>query len=398
MSQVIAIDTAMRALAFASTAGEVVEIAAKAEGLRKHAQTARRGMDEQNKWAEVRLRAERRLGEMLRGRVSRGRPKIVEGRDIFRLGKIGISRDLSSRAQRVAAVMPAIFERYFRHAKEHGWEITTADFFYRVEREAAEEFEKQRAGMVQQGRNRPTVSLIPGKASIASVPTCQLRNGDCLELMRDIPDRSIDLILTDLPYGATRCSWDTPLDLKRLWKQFKRIVKPYHAIVLTATQPFASILVMSNLDWFKYEWIWHKTKPTNFVHAPNKPMRAHENILVFSEGTTIQASRSMKRMPYYPHSPHPAGRESGRYPTSIIRFPADRLRLHPAAKPIALMRYLVESYTQAGDVVLDCCMGSGSTGAAALDARRSFIGIEIDDHYFRVAADRLKPLVGSAAD
>ena len=128
-----------------------------------------------------------------------------------------------------------------------------------------------------------------------------LRCGDCLELLDTVADHSIDMILCDLPYGTTACPWDSVIDLGRLWTHYKRVIKPYHPIVLTASQPFTTVLASSNLDWFKYEWIWVKNRPTNFAHAKNKPMKRHENVLVFSEGTTVHESQSEKRMPYYPN-------------------------------------------------------------------------------------------------
>jgi site-specific DNA-methyltransferase (adenine-specific) len=130
----------------------------------------------------------------------------------------------------------------------------------------------------------------------------ELKHGDCLELLNDIDDKSIDLILCDLPYGTTECEWDSIIPLPELWKHYKRIIKPYHAIVLTASQPFTTVLAASNLNWLKYEWIWTKNRPTNHAHAKNKPMKKHENVLVFSEGTTVHATQSEKRMPYFPQN------------------------------------------------------------------------------------------------
>src|ERR1044072_7592968 len=127
-----------------------------------------------------------------------------------------------------------------------------------------------------------------------------IHNGDCLKIMPVLADQSIDLILCDLPYGTTACAWDSVMDLDRLWEQYKRLIKPYHAIVLTASQTFTTVLAASNLAWLKYEWTWVKNRPTNFAHAKNKPMKRHENILVFSEGSTVHATQSSRRMPYYP--------------------------------------------------------------------------------------------------
>jgi site-specific DNA-methyltransferase (adenine-specific) len=243
-----------------------------------------------------------------------------------------------------------------------------------------------------------------------------LYHGDCLKILSDVSDHSIDFILTDLPYGTTACAWDSPIDLAQLWQHYRRIIKPNKAIVLTATQPFTTILIMSNLSWFKYEWIWVKNRPTNFAHAKNKPMKKHENILVFSEGSTVHASQSRRRMPYNPQglrdtfdnaeyvkrisektdtffSDRPGHgafrREKTGYPHSVIEFSTDQLGLHPTAKPIDLMAYLIKTYTQPGECVLDSCMGSGSTGIAAIRLLRTFVGIELDPDYFKIAEDRI---------
>jgi site-specific DNA-methyltransferase (adenine-specific) len=246
----------------------------------------------------------------------------------------------------------------------------------------------------------------------------QLYHGDCLEVMGEIPDQSIDLILCDLPYGTTACLWDCPIDLDVLWEQYKRIIKPNNAILLTTSQPFTTVVISSNIEWFKYEWIWLKNRPTNFAHAKNKPMKKHENILVFSEGTTVHASQSKNRMPYYPQGLVDTGsskkitkkmsektdaffsdrpghtsfvREKTGYPSSILEFSTDQLGLHPTAKPVALMEYLIRTYTNPGETVLDNCMGSGSTGVAAIRSDRKFIGIEMDEKYFEIASSRIFP-------
>jgi len=251
----------------------------------------------------------------------------------------------------------------------------------------------------------------------------QVINDDCLHAMADIADHSIDLILADLPYGTTACSWDSVIDLEELWRHYKRIIKPYHAIVLTASQPFTTVLAMSNLSWLRYEWIWVKNRPTNFVHARNKPMKRHENILVFSEGSTVHVGQSTRRMPYYPQGlrqiddakayrkrpteltdaffqARPSHgeflREWTGYPSSVLEFPTDQLGLHPTAKPVALMRYLIETYTESDALVLDSCCGSGSTGVACIEAKRDFIGMELDQGYAETARTRIERAVSTA--
>lgn len=243
-----------------------------------------------------------------------------------------------------------------------------------------------------------------------------LHHGDCLEVMREIPDASVDMILCDLPYGTTACAWDSIIPLDELWSHYKRILKPNRAVVLTACQPFTTVLAASNLPWFKYEWIWVKNRPTNFAHAKNKPMKKHENVLVFSSGTTVHATQSASRMPYFPQgvsdveaktvtkkqsektdaffADRPGHREFVRdktgYPHSLLEFKTDQLGLHPTAKPVALMEYLIRTYTIEGDMVMDNCMGSGTTGVACANTNRKFIGIERDDRYFEIAKARIE--------
>lgn len=243
----------------------------------------------------------------------------------------------------------------------------------------------------------------------------QVLHGDCLELMKGIPSASIDLVLCDLPYGITACPWDTIIPFDRLWAEYKRILKPYSAVVLFGSQPFTTTMIASNLPWFKYEWVWMKNRPTNFAHAKNKPMKKRENICVFSEGTTVHATQSLSRMPYFPqglvaiHKEHETSereytdvcfskrkshgkfvRENTGYPHSILEFSTEQLGLHPTAKPVSLCEYLIKTYTHEGEIVLDNCVGSGSTGIAAIRTKRDFIGIEKDDKYFELAKKRIE--------
>src|SRR5574343_52067 len=206
-----------------------------------------------------------------------------------------------------------------------------------------------------------------------------LFHGDCLSEMNKVSDQSVDLILCDLPYGTTGCSWDSVINLSELWKHYKRIIKPNRPIVLTASQPFTTTLISSNIEWFRYEWIWVKNRPTNFAHAKNKPMKRHENILVFSEGTTVHTTQSKNRMPYYPQglidippkqfikkkseitdaffqerkSHGIFTRDKTGYPNSVLEFDTDQFGLHPTAKPVALMEYLINTYTLPDETVID---------------------------------------------
>ena len=232
----------------------------------------------------------------------------------------------------------------------------------------------------------------------------QLYQGDCLEVMKNIPDKSIDLVLTDPPYGTTACKWDSVIPLEPMWKELKRITRLNSAIVLFGTEPFSSTLRISNKD-YKYDWIWEKNTGTNFLHAKRMPIRFTENIHVFIEGSSW----------YYPqkttgHAPTNSGvgRNTGnvysgnskvnykggdttRFPKNIIEFKSvnNYKRIHPTEKPVALMEYLIKTYSNEGDVVLDFTMGSGTTGVACKNLNRKFIGIEKDETYFKIAQDRI---------
>ena len=235
----------------------------------------------------------------------------------------------------------------------------------------------------------------------------ELYNGDCLELMKNIPDKSIDMILCDLPYGTTACKWDTVIPFEPLWEQYNRIIKDDSAIVLFGSQPFTSALIMSNLKMFKYEWIWEKDAGSNFATVKYQPMKEHENILVFGKGKTRYfpimqeriGSRKGKETTTIDSGRKDSvyGTQEGRgilkvgklrYPRSIQRFNRER-GLHPTQKPVELLEYLIKTYTIEGEVVLDNCMGSGSTGVACIKTERNFIGIELDEKYFNIAKERI---------
>lgn len=251
--------------------------------------------------------------------------------------------------------------------------------------------------------------------------TSKLKQGNCLEVMKSIPDGSMYMILCDLPYGTTACKWDTVIPFEPLWAEYKRIIKPNGAIVLFGQEPFSSHLRLSNLDWFKYDWIWHKSKALGFTNAKNKPMNKHEIISIFSEGTC--ANRSNRRMPYHPQGLVPYGKvvsgikackadleegghkfarpghkesfiqEFTNYPTQILEFSNDSSTVHPTQKPIALCEYLIKTYTNENEWVLDNCMGSGTTGVACVNTNRNFIGIEQDENYFAIAKERIEKAI-----
>lgn len=231
--------------------------------------------------------------------------------------------------------------------------------------------------------------------------------GDCLERMKEIPSGSVDMILTDPPYGATQCKWDSIIPLELMWEQLKRIIKPNGAIVMTASQPFTSVLTCSNLPMFKYSLVWEKTTATGHLNAKRMFMRAHEDVLVFykrpptynpqmthghQRKTALRVDRGQKLSDCYGGQKGETSYDStSRYPRSVIKTSTDKqkIKLHPTQKPVALMEYLIKTYTNEGDLVLDFTMGSGSTGVAAKNLNRSFIGIELDDKYFEIAKDRI---------
>ena len=229
--------------------------------------------------------------------------------------------------------------------------------------------------------------------------------GDCLERMKEIPDGSVDLILTDPPYGTTACKWDSVIPLEPMWEQLKRIIKPNGVIVLTASQPFTSMLVMSNLGMFKYELIWEKDKPSDFAVAKFKTMKYHETVLIFTNGRATYNPQMVIGKPN-----HSVGKgirrknnESGantatvsnktdglKHPKSVLKINRESKPIHPTQKPVALMEYLIKTYTNEGETVLDFTMGSGTTGVACMNTNRKFIGIERDDKYFDISVKRIR--------
>ena len=267
----------------------------------------------------------------------------------------------------------------------------------------------------------------------------QLYLGNCLVEMKKIADGSVDLILCDLPYGTTDrkgienkgdnrvLSWDTVIPLDQLWEQYRRVLKSTGTVVLTADQPFTSQLVISNLKWFKYEWIWKNKNTTGFLHANARPMKETEDILIFSplgaSGCSKKANKNMtynpqglieknvkkknsaKRLGKFLHQPEHMGsgnkllheteyeQKYTNYPSEIIEFGLDKDSIHPTQKPVALMEYLIRTYSNEGETILDNCMGSGTTGVACMNTNRNFIGIEMDENYYKIAEERIKNAV-----
>lgn len=244
----------------------------------------------------------------------------------------------------------------------------------------------------------------------------KLHNGDCMEMMKTIPDKSIDAIIADLPYGTTACAWDEIIPFEPMWEQYERIIKDNGAIVLTASQPFTSALVMSNPKIFRYEWIYQKTAGSNFATVKYQPFKEHESVLVFGLNKTRYNPQMENRRGNETGKTRKAARDvstegvSGdvyggikkdrdtrsygelRYPSSVQLFnnrqPTDR-GMHPTQKPVALLEYLVKTYTNEGDIVLDNTMGSGTTGVACINTNRNFIGIELGKDYYEMAKKRL---------
>jgi site-specific DNA-methyltransferase (adenine-specific) len=231
---------------------------------------------------------------------------------------------------------------------------------------------------------------------------CKLLHGDCLELMKSIQYGSVDMILCDLPYGTTRNKWDATIPFYLMWGQYERIIKDSGAIVLFSQPPFDKTLAVSNIKLFRYEWIWEKSKATGHLNAKRCPMKAHENILVFYKNLPIYNPQGLvkKEVPTirkgengngsnYGKSDKDAVQEFENYPRDILIFGSEGKTVHPTQKPVALLEYLVKTYTNEGDIVLDNCMGSGSTGVACVNTGRRFIGMELDKGYFDIAVQRI---------
>lgn len=242
-----------------------------------------------------------------------------------------------------------------------------------------------------------------------------LLHGECLELMDSIPDKSIDMILCDLPYGTTACKWDVIIPFDKLWTQYERVIKDNGAIVLFGSQPFTSVLGASNLKLLKYSWVWEKTKPTNYANAKKQPLRSFEDVLVFYKKQSTYNPQGLLKINKTIKNTGTAGRGSRKqngdqtsvisggyktesyvqeftnYPRGFIVVAENGLStsVHPTQKPVPLLEYLIKTYTNAGELVLDNTMGSGSTGVACVNTDRDFIGIEKDDKYFAIAETRI---------
>jgi site-specific DNA-methyltransferase (adenine-specific) len=224
--------------------------------------------------------------------------------------------------------------------------------------------------------------------------------GDCLERMKEIPDGSVDMVLADPPYGTTACKWDSVISFEPMWAELKRIIKPNGAIVITASQPFTTALIYSNMKEFKYSWVWKKNRATGVLNAKRRPLSEVEDIAVFNAKTynpqnlieINKPSRNSNR----DYDNYGAGtckkyiQSHTNYPRQVLEFKAVQRTVHPTQKPVALMEYLIKTYTNEGETVLDFTMGSGTTGVACINTGRRFIGIEKDENYFNIAKERIE--------
>ena len=235
----------------------------------------------------------------------------------------------------------------------------------------------------------------------------KLYNGDCLEVMKDIPDKSVDMILCDLPYGATKNKWDTVIPFDKLWKEYNRIIKDNGTIVLFAQGMFTSDLMQSNRNHWRYNLIWEKDRPSGFLNAKRMPLRSHEDICVFYKKSPTYNPQMWEGKPS-----HSIGKVNGentcknnnnygnfarveregnlKYSRSVLKFNRPHPPIHPTQKNVELCEWLVKTYTNENEVVLDNCMGSGTTGVACINANRKFIGIELDENYFNIAKNRIE--------
>lgn len=233
-----------------------------------------------------------------------------------------------------------------------------------------------------------------------------LHLGDCIENLKNITDTSVDMVLCDLPYGTTQCNWDVIIPFDDLWKELNRICKKNAAMVFTASQPFTSLLITSNIKNFKYNWVWEKSKATGYLNSKKQPMRAHEDVCVFYRKQPTYNPIMVSGTPYNKGEAHRptdvygeqksvlVKNDSGlRFPRTVQYFKTAESEgkvVHPTQKPVSLMEYLIKTYTKDGDVIIDPTMGSGTTGVAAINLNRKFIGIELDENYFNIAQKRIE--------
>jgi len=257
------------------------------------------------------------------------------------------------------------------------------------------------------GRHLFTIQYLKRKITMSSL--IELIEGDCLEKMKDIPSKSIDMILCDLPYGSTSCSWDIIIPFNLLWYEYRRIIKDNAAIVLFGQEPFSSMLRLSKIDWYRYDWYWQKERPTNVMQVKRRAGKVIETVSVFYKKQCVYNPQKTihtgelrtnkikngsfgKLVDSAEGVPTSYRDDRTRYPISVLKFNRDTLKcnLHPTQKPVALCQYLVLTYTNVGETVLDNTMGSGTTGVACINTNRNFIGIELDNNFYNIACDRIE--------
>ena len=235
---------------------------------------------------------------------------------------------------------------------------------------------------------------------VCDSPNCRLYLGDCIELMKNLPDKSVDMVLCDLPYGITKNQWDVVIPFDKLWEQYNRIVKDNGCIALFGNQPFTSHLVLSNIKHFRYSLVWVKNKFSDFLNAKRKPMKVNEDILIFYKKSPVYNPQYTYSTPYKRwntqeavdkqtnyggHKSNVAESDGKRLPTTVLNFNRVERPLHPTQKPVELLEWLIKTYTNEGEIVLDNCMGVGSTGLACINTNRKFIGMEVDEDYYNIA-------------
>jgi len=258
--------------------------------------------------------------------------------------------------------------------------------------------------LIMEKKHPSTPSITPQEVDIP-IPTIQLINGDCIVEMKKIKDKSIDMILCDLPYGMTKNSWDVVIPFDNLWTEYNRIIKDNGAIVLFGSQPFTSIMITSNLQMFRYSLVWEKNKFSDFLNCRRKPMKTNEDIAIFYKKQPTYNPQYWYSTPYTrwntqtavdkqtnygSHKENYAESTDGRrLPTSVLKFNRIERPLHPTQKPVDLLEWLIRTYSNNGDIVLDNCMGVGSTGVACKNINRRFIGIELDKKYYDIAGERI---------
>jgi len=380
----------------ARTIQDMNSLRSKIEAMRILSKQSKQSLETQNKIAEFRLRVDRKRGLWLTEHIEIGgegtnqHVKKEQKSERYTLAKIGIAKAESSVLQKLARIPEEEFESYLKTAQEGKQEVTTIGLL-RVSKPLERLYREQ--PIAPRGRRRRGTDTI--------------YLGDCLDVLPTLPAKSVSFIVADPPYGSTACAWDEVIPFKPLWKELNRVIKDDGVIAIFGTEPFSSYLRLSNIESFKYDLIWDKGKGSNPLLAKKRPMASHEVISIF--GGNRYYPQMKKGKPY--NAPKTGGNHSNRiignsashsafqqednplglyYPTSILSYPIHcGSKLHPTEKPVKLIEYLIRTYSEAGEIILDFCAGSGTTGIAAMNAKRSYILIEKDKRYFKLMEKRL---------